>query len=284
MNSTLDCIPCFLRQTLEAVRFVTDDEALCRDVLRRVLRLTSEMDIDVSPPEAVTRIHAIVREMTGARDPYLDVKNAFNDMAERMLPELADKVEASDDPLRAAVMLAVAGNVIDFGVDGDLTVEQARRAVEKSLEEPFYGDVEAFGRDVERAERILYLADNAGEIVFDKLLLARLPLDRTTIVVRGGPVLNDVTMEDARRVGLFDLAEVIDNGSNAPGTVLHDCSEDFVDRFRRADLIIAKGQGNYESLSGVSAPLAFLFKVKCRVAAAYSGRPLGAHVLHRSEA
>ncbi|MBN2451771.1 MAG: DUF89 family protein, partial [Lentisphaeria bacterium] len=124
-----------------------------------------------------------------------------------------------------------------------------------------------------------YLADNAGEIVLDRLLVDELPAGRVTVAVRGGPILNDATLDDARQAGLCDRVEVIDNGSDAPGTILADCSPKFRRRFAAADLILAKGQGNFETLSEVAAPLCFLLKVKCPVIAGHTGLPLGTQVL-----
>ena len=124
------------------------------------------------------------------------------------------------------------------------------------------------------AGRILYLCDNAGEILFDKLLIEQLPYGKVTVSVRGFPVINDATMIDAEAAGLTALVEVIDNGSDAPGTLLEDCRRDFQERFKQADLVIAKGQGNYESLSEVRKEIFFLLNVKCQVIA----RKLGYHI------
>jgi uncharacterized protein with ATP-grasp and redox domains len=133
---------------------------------------------------------------------------------------------------------------------------------------------------IERAERILYLADNTGEIVLDRLLIERLPTDRVTVAVRGAPIINDATLEDAEYAGITDIVPVISNGAAAPGTVLSMCSETFVEHFDAADLIISKGQGNFETLEGRSdRPIAFLFRVKCNVVRRLSGYPVGSHVV-----
>lgn len=134
------------------------------------------------------------------------------------------------------------------------------------------------------AQRILYLADNAGEIAFDRLLIEQIGPARVTVAVRGGPVINDATITDARAVGLHEIVEIIENGSDAPGTLLDDCSQEFKWRFAEADLILAKGQGNFEALSDEPHNIFFLLKAKCAVIAAHAGVPLGTHVLVRSEA
>jgi len=278
MRTALDCVPCFVRQALEAARFVTDEPSIHERLVRQVLRSTAETDLGESPPVVAQRIHRWLRELTGVADPYREVKNRFNQMAMEMLPELMATLQSAADPFATAVRLAIAGNVIDLGVNGAMTEREARHGVINALDEPFEGDVEAFVRAVERAECILYLADNAGEIVFDRLLIERLPQKRLTLAVRGGPVLNDATMDDARTAGLCDMVEVIDNGSDAPGTVLDNCSDAFRRRFEEANLIIAKGQGNFETLSDEDANIHFLFKVKCPVISRRVGLPVGTHV------
>jgi hypothetical protein len=251
--------------------------------LREMLQWTSAMDLNGSPPVLAQRIHRRLREITGVQDPYRAEKEAQNRMALGFLPELKARVEASPDPLALAVRLAIAGNVIDLGAHGQTNESDLRQSIQQALTQPLVGDMDAFKREVERARNILYLADNAGEIVFDYLLIEQLGPARVTVVVRGAPVLNDATRADARAIGLDIMVKVVDNGSDAPGTVLDDCSEDFMERLTFADVILAKGQGNYESLSQETRNLFFLFKAKCPVIAEHAGVPLGAHVLGRPQ-
>jgi uncharacterized protein with ATP-grasp and redox domains len=281
MKTYLDCIPCFVRQVLEAVRALSPDADVHERIVREVLRSAAEMDFAQSPPSMGQLIHRRLREITGVADPYLNQKRRFNRMALEMLAENRARIETAPDPLETAVRLAIAGNVIDLGVKGGLTENDARGAIAKALSEPLHGDVSELRRDVSSARSILYLTDNAGEIVFDRLLIERLPLDRVTVAVRGRPIINDATVEDAAVVGLDSLVEVIDNGSDAPGTILSDCSDGFRKRFRTSDLIVAKGQGNYETLCDDGNNVVFLFKAKCPVIAAHVGLPLGSHVLTR---
>jgi len=282
VHTALDCIPCLARQALEAARFVTTDRAVHERLVREALLATAAMDFGQSPVVMAQRIHRTLRDMTGVHDPYRAVKDRFNAMALSMLAQLEAELAKAADPVALAVRLAIAGNVIDLGVNGDLTETEARRAVFSALSEPFHGDIDAFRREVTEARSILYLADNAGEIIFDRLLIERLPTARVVVAVRGGPVLNDATMTDAEAAGLCDTVEVIDNGSDAPGTVLSDCREAFRQRFAEADLIIAKGQGNFETLSDEMADIWFLLKVKCPVIADRVGLPVGTHVLARA--
>jgi hypothetical protein len=284
MRSTLDCVPCHLRQSLDASRAVSDDPLLHEQILREMLRWTSELDPDLAPPALGQRLHRRLREVTGIEDPYRAEKDRHNAMVMGLLPELRERIDADADPFGLAVKLAIAGNIIDLGVNGQVSDEALRMSVEQALREPVHGLVEELRRDIERATDILYLADNCGEIVFDRLLIERLPVERVTVAVRGRPILNDATRVDAETVGLSRLVEVIDNGSDAPGTILEDCSPDFRRRFERADLIISKGQGNFESLNDVEAPIWFLFKVKCAVVADHVSEPVGTHVVAHSSA
>ena len=260
MTTSLNCIPCFLRQALEAAKRATADVYVQEEILRYALRMALEMDWRKPPPVFGQVFHRQLLRMTGVCDPYRSAKVRFNTMALAMLPDLSAVVECAPDPLVMAVQLAIAGNVIDMGVNGNITEADVRQSVDQALSEVLVGNVEELREEIGRAKSILYLADNAGEIVFDRLLLERLPVDRTTLVVRGGPVINDATLVDAQAAGLDKIVEVVDNGSDAPGTVLSDCSRDFRQRFAQADLIIAKGQGNFETLNDEDANIFFLFK------------------------
>jgi len=242
--------------------------------------MASEMDLSQSPPAMAQRIHRFIREITGVSDPYLDVKNRFNTLALEMYPDLRQRTDTSTDPVETAVRLAIAGNIIDFGVNSAVEPSQVERTIKESLTDPLDKDsLETFKHAIAQAEKILYLGDNAGEIVFDRLLIEQLPCEKTTFAVRGGPILNDVVREDARVAGITDLVEVIDNGSDAPGTILESCSEAFRRRFDESDLIIAKGQGNYETLSDVDKNIFFLVRPKCGVLARHLGREIGSLVL-----
>ena len=281
MITSLDCIPCFVRQALEAARFITDSPAVHERIMRGILLEVAKMDFSQSPPAFGQKLHRALRDLTRVDDPYREIKNQFNQAALEMLPDLSHKIQDSADPIFMALRVAIAGNVIDLGVNGNFSGREVKIAMDNVLNEPFHGDVEDFRDTVRDAQKILYLADNAGEIVFDRLLIEQLQLDRVTLAVRGAPVLNDATRADAEAVGLCEMVEVIDNGSDAPGTILADCSLDFRRRFSMADLIIAKGQGNFESLSDTGENIYFLFKVKCPMIANHVGLPLGTHVAIR---
>lgn len=282
MKTYLDCIPCFFRQTLDAVRLVTSDEAIHERLLQEILRAASDMDPHQPPPAMGQRIHRRIRELTCQSDPYRAAKDRFNQLALRHLPELRTRVARSAAPLETAVRLAIAGNVIDMGVNSGLLDTHVTDAIAHALNAPLRGDVDALARAVAGAERILYLADNAGELVFDRLLIEQLPLEKVIVVVRGAPVINDATLADAQAAGVLGFVGVIDNGSDAPGTILEDCSSAFRRRFDSADLVIAKGQGNYETLSHVEKDIFFALMVKCPVIARELTCTVGTLVVQQS--
>jgi len=282
MKTFFDCIPCFVRQALDSVRLVTDDEEVHERLLREVLRVASEMDLRQSPPAMGQRIHRLIRRLTGQSDPYREIKDRSTRLALGLYPKLRARVHASSRPLETALRLAIAGNVIDMGVNAHFDESHLHEAIEDALVAPLDGNVRAFAEALSGARGILYLADNAGEITFDRLLLERMPVEKVTVAVRGFPVINDVTIADTQAAGIPGLVEVIDNGSDAPGTILDDCSAAFRRRFDQADLVIAKGQGNYETLGDVPKDIFFVLKAKCPVIARDLGCQVGSLILRRS--
>jgi uncharacterized protein with ATP-grasp and redox domains len=274
VRTFLECIPCFVSQALGAARFVTDNESIHEEVLRKVMALVSEMDLSITPPKMGQEIHRLIRQITGNNDPYRAVKDHSNQLALEIYPDLKEKIEHAVDSFEAAVRVAIAGNIIDFAKINDLDDAKIYHAIEDSFTAALSSlAVNDLRRAICQSKNILYIGDNAGEIVFDRLLIEQLPYEKITLVVKAGPVINDATMNDARVAGLTDLVEVIDNGSDAPGTILEICSEEFRRRFDQADLI--------ETLSDEAKDTFFLFKVKCPVIAKHSGEEMGALVLQR---
>ncbi len=285
MRIYLDCIPCFLRQALDAARLATDDERIHEKVVREVLRLAADLDMHRSPPSIGQQIHRLIRELVGKDDPYRRIKKRFNNLALKLYPEMRKHIIDSDDRLETAVRLAIAGNIIDFGVNHSLEESHVKETIDDSLSRHLESkQIQSFKGAVNAAEKILYLADNAGEIVFDRLLIEQLPYEKVVVAVKSRPVINDATMEDAEVAGLTRIAEVIDNGSDAPGTILEDCSQNFRRRFDKTDLVIAKGQGNYETLSDVNKNIFFILKAKCPVIAEDLRCEVGEMILRKSKA
>jgi len=260
MRTYLDCIPCFFRQGLEAIRMATRDEKKHRKVLLEIAKVLPEFPLSSTPPEMVRVIHRIVRQFTNSSDPYREIKNKHNEVALKLYPELKEKVKKAKDPLLMAIKVAIAGNVIDLGTVGEINIKEE---TEKVLYQSFaIFDYEKFKRALKNADKILYIADNAGEVVFDRILIENLR-KKTVYVVRGKPVINDATIDDALFCKIDKVAEIISSGCDAPGTIVNDCSEEFIKHYSTAKLIISKGQGNYESLSEDKKPIFFLLKAKC---------------------
>lgn len=283
MITSLECIPCLVRQTLDATRMVGTDEVNRELILRKVLQLLGETDFQNSPPAIAQQIHRIIREATGVADPYQQIKEQLNRTAMDLYPELKRSIALAGEPLIKAIRLAIAGNAIDMGVNGNLKLGDVYKIVDKAMEEPFHGDVDEFKQALKQANSILYLADNCGEIVFDRILIEEINPARVTLAVRGGAVINDATITDAKAAGLDKIVSVINNGSDAPGTLIDDCSSEFRKIFFNADLIISKGQGNYESLNTVNANIFFLFKIKCPLIKEHMQQPVGTQVLVRTK-
>ncbi len=279
MKSYLECVPCFMRQALEAARMASDDTGLQQKMMRRVLSEAAGFSFEQPPPVMGRRIHRIVQEETGDPDPYRRAKRRSNEMGRDLLERFRPVVEKSDRPFETALRLAIAANVIDLGAktERELNEGAVLAEMEAAPDEPLpQADVQALREAIGSAETVLYLTDNAGEIFFDRLLIEWLPgAPEVTVAVRGGPVINDATSEDAEDAAMGEVAELITTGSATPGVVLEDCSAPFRKRFREAEVVIAKGQGNYETLSEAPRDIFFLLRVKCPVLARDTGRPVG---------
>ena len=276
MKTYLDCYPCFLRQALSAARHAGASVELQRHILLETMEQLRTLPAQATPPVMAELIHRMVRRETHTADPYAQSKRDATAQAMTLLPALRERVRTAPDPLETAVRIAIAGNIID---DGAADHFELQATLARVLEQPFAIDGLTQLREALRgAETILYLADNAGETVFDRLLIETIARP-VTYVVKAGPVINDATREDALAADLAAVSDIIDSGSDAPGTLLDRCSPAFREQFARAPLIIAKGQANYETLSEVQAPVFFLLLVKCAIIADDLGIPNGSVVL-----
>ena len=284
MRSYLDCLPCFLRQILQATRQVTADETIQREVLDRAAALLPNLPLDATPIELGRRLHGTVRDVTGVSDPYHKAKKRDNDRVLSLVPSLRDAIESSVDPLRTALWFAARGNAIDLGIRPH--VNSHRVFGPQAQGDDGLRDYARFRSQLDHVDEVLYIGDNAGEIVADRLAVEQLIRlgKAVTFVVRGRPIINDVTEEDATYIGMDRIADVISSGSDGPGTALSLCHPAFVDHFRDAPLILAKGQGNFEGLSDEQIPVFFLLQVKCTVVERELGVDIGKHVLVCSSA
>jgi hypothetical protein len=251
-------------QALRAGRIATKDEKKIKALLDEVGCMIKEIPMDNTPPETGDIIYRKVSEITGVPDPYKKIKQANIKEALKFYPRLKQIVIESDNRLLTAIRIAIAGNIIDFGVNKTFNLEEDTL---KILKQDFaICHYQEFVGQLKRAQSILYLGDNAGESVFDKILIGELGKP-VTYVVRENPVINDVTFSDAVDSGLDQVANIISSGSSAPGTILPLCNGEFNRQFINADMIISKGQGNYEGLSAVDRPIFFLLKAKCKIIA-----------------
>lgn len=276
MKAHPECLPCMLSASLRAARLAGASTALQWEVLREVngllvQRLPGRPPIEVSP--AAQRI---VRKLVGVEDPFAAAKCRANRELLRMLPGLRAAAQAAPDPLAFLLRLAAAGNAVDLGARSGYRLAEVTEA-------DAWGrfDYPAFLDQLERAERVLLIADNAGEIVLDRLLCEELAGrgKRVLVAVRGAPTLNDATLDDAREAGLPGVAEVITTGQDHPGVFPPQASPEFLMIFREADLVVAKGMGNFEGLSEESGPIFFLLKAKCPPVARELGVEVGQLVL-----
>lgn len=269
MRSTLDCIPCFLRQSLEAGRRISQDEELIGQALRKILNQISDFDLSLSPPEMGQKIHRILRREIGNNDPYLQIKKDSTQIALSIAPQVRKQIKQSDKAFETAVRFAIAGNILDFALLSVWDDEKIKASFAKAEHHPIdTAMVEKLQQALQRAKSVLILADNAGETVFDRLLIEQLPEHlEITYAVKGSPVINDAVEADAIEAGIDELTNVIDNGTDAPGTLLHQCSFSFIEHFSSADVIIAKGQANFETLNTAEREIYFLTQIKCPVIA-----------------
>jgi uncharacterized protein with ATP-grasp and redox domains len=256
------------------------NETQQRVVLNRVLGFLQQANASHTPPEIGDQVHRIVRQETGAVDPYRAAKARSTREALDLYPRLKTRLSAAGDPIETAIRLSIAGNIIDFGPAPRYDLWDV---IERVSVQPFaIDDGEAFRSALCHTDRVLYLADNAGETVFDRLLIETLTEAyalSVTYAVKGGPVLNDATVEDARAAGLDRVAQVIDTGADAPGTILGRCSTAFRQVYDSTDTIIAKGQANYETLSEEGKGIFFMLRLKCPVIARDVGAPVDSIVL-----
>ncbi len=282
-----ECLPCLARQVLTTARIVHPDEESRRELVVAGLKVLAESDLDKSPGEICFDCLTRIYDMSGCEDPYLEIKDRQNRLAMECLEKFENNTEQADDPLYFAMKLAAAGNIIDSGVrkpyDLDATVA---RVVSK----PFgCDDYSRFREMLDGARRILYIIDNAGEIVFDRLVVERLGDAEVTCVVRRRAVLNDATRRDAAVVGLDGVARIIDVGIDAIGVPLHLCPDEFRAECERADIVISKGQANFETLEehiadeALVGKLFFLLMSKCDCVSEILGVQTGDAVLKFAE-
>lgn len=274
MKTYYECLPCFSRQALTTLKYIEPE--LREKVMRDVMHMLGDLDYSLTPPFIAGEIYKIINKYTEISDYYAADKAASNEHVLEIFDELKGDIAKSGKPFVTAVKFAIAGNIIDFGAKHDFTIESIHDELSQALSmELDEASILELKEAVDNAEKILYLGDNAGEIVFDRLLVEQLPKDKVIFAVRGKPIINDALLEDAEKAGLTRIVKVIENGSSLPGTCLELCSDEFIQVFNEADLVISKGQGNYETLNEVDKNIFFLLKIKCNVVAGQLNGKIG---------
>jgi hypothetical protein len=288
MKTYLDCIPCFYRQALDAARIAGADVLIQKKIIDELSLLIPNFTLETAPPEMGRAIYSLVGKISGVKDPFKEIKENSNKFALKLYPKLKQEINISEDRLLAAVKLSIIGNIIDYGVKNSLNVVEE---IDHLFQGSFIINNEnssttfkynQFKESLNKVNTIIYLADNAGEVVFDRLLIEELVKElgkQVIYVVRGKPIINDALIEDAIFCGINKVAKITSSGSDSPGTILKYCSPEFMELYQDAGLIISKGQGNYESLSEEDKSIFFLFKAKCPVIAEDVGCKVGDMVL-----
>ncbi|HCE42512.1 MAG TPA: hypothetical protein DET40_03070 [Lentisphaeria bacterium] len=283
MKTTTDCIPCFISHSLNVAKMTSGNPEHHREIIRRTLSMVADMDFDKTPPAMAKRIHTLIRQITGVEDSYIRIKDESTAFTLEMLPFLRHEVAKSEKPFETIIRLVIAGNAIDFGTNHDFRLDSVHQIIADSLKQQIdLNAIDLLKRKMDQAANILFIADNCGEIVFDRLLVEPYK-DKITLAVRGRPIMNDVTRREATMSGLDDIVKIIDTGDAIPGVVLSEAGDEFRKYFEEAELIISKGQGNFETMHDTDRPVFFLFKAKCPVIADMLGAELGSlHAIGRN--
>jgi uncharacterized protein with ATP-grasp and redox domains len=275
MKISRECIHCLARQAVEIAEEATTNVTMQEEIIKSSLKELGEMDFNETAPEIAFRMHQHAKIITGIDDPYVRLKEQYNEIAKEIYERIIEEkwLDHAENSFDMACRLAIAGNIIDFSVGLKLEPADVVKSIEDSIKYNIFGTgTAALYEAVEKSKNIMYIADNSGEIIFDKFLLEKLPADKVTYVVKGGPIVNDATMHDAISAGVVDLVRVIDNGHSAQGTILKDYSSTFQDAFNEADLIISKGQANFETLSDMKdKKIFYLLRAKCTSVASAIG-------------
>ena len=278
----MDCLPCVLRQVLEASRMATDKAESQAKIMDEALMILANYKRYQSSPDIVKDMHQVVKRLTGISDPYKAVKERDIKAAKEASPLLREFVGNKQGKLYWALKTAATGNIIDSAIYNSLNFTDC---LENELAKEFsVCDLNIFEEELKLAKSILIIGDNAGETVFDCALIEHLPGYEVTYAVRDEPIINDATLQDAYDSGLCDCADIITTGCGAPGAILDQCGTEFLSVFNRAD-IISKGQGNFEALSDCRRPVFFLLKGKSAMIARRLGVDLNSYVFkyHRTE-
>lgn len=271
MKTSPDCLACFLRQAQHTARLINSSRKDQQQLMDQVVTLINNFDLNTPPPVNSVAMYELLSRLSGVADPFAALKQQSNLLALAQRARVREIIRASQDPLLTAIIYAIAANIIDYGSHQHFDLQATLAGC---LAKPLaINDYQALAKDLRQAENVLYLGDNCGEIVFDSLLMEQLP-GQVTLALKERPIINDALPIDAAFCGL-EMSRVISNGTGCPGTPFELCSPEFQALFKKADLIISKGQGNFETLSECRRPIYFLFTVKCQVVARHAAALAG---------
>jgi len=267
MKASMDCYVCLMGQAITAARQVQADEPTRFRIVNRVLKELVDFNPEKTPAVIADFAHRFTRQETGVADPFREAKQRATHEALALYPHLKQLVKDAADPFETALRLAIAGNILDLALLKNIDLEEN---IDQALREPLAIDHTAGLRQaIEQAEWVLYLADNAGETVFDRLLIEQIAPKPVKYVVKGGPASNDATMQDAVEAGLDQVAEIVTTGYDSVGIMLDHSSPEFLNLFQTAPVIILKGMGNFESLNLTDERMFFLLQAKCDAIASF---------------
>jgi damage-control phosphatase, subfamily I len=291
MKTYLDCIPCFFKQGLASARILGTDEKVQKHIVDNIAKVIPSFPLLSTPPEMGKIIYDIIKDALQKDDPFRELKQKSNSLVLEIYGDMKKEIQNSSDRLLTSLNFSIAGNIIDYGANHSLKLEKEIESITRKSKKVSRNSVNfqyaKFKKKLEKAGLILFIGDNAGEIALDKLFVEEIkrmyPGKRMVYAVREKPVINDATLEDARFVGLDKTVEVISSGSIIPGTSLKRCNKEFISLFKDADIIISKGQGNFETLSDEPEPIFFLLTVKCGVVAKMLNAETGDIVLKENK-
>jgi uncharacterized protein with ATP-grasp and redox domains len=285
MKVHYECAACFLRQTREALNLASDDDELKMDVTEKVVKIISENFHRGGVSNVIgTNIHRTIKDETGNNDPYIMEREISNDLAMQYLPNV-EKILEKDRNLKNYLKVAIAGNVLDFGALG-LDTDMESLIVKTMRKEPAIDNSKELEEELIKSETVLFLADNIGEIVFDKILIEKINNYQVdvTVALKEKPILNDACIEDALKIGLDEVSKLTSTGTDSIGIIEEDVSEEFLELFNKSDMVIAKGLGNYEGLGEMELgekPVFCLLNAKCKPVARDIGVNLGDNIVLR---
>ena len=276
MRTFPECYGCLLRQAVSAMNYGGVDQRTQIDTIKEVLHTLEKADDSLTPSNHAGQTNRVIRERVGIDDLYHEIKQESHILAEGYLEDLIDLSNGGSDKLEQGLKISAAGNIIDVVHVNDYDLwKEVITTVNQELQG---GGVEAFRQRIAESPYLLYLADNVGETIFDRVFIETLDIP-VNYAVKGGPILNDATLEDALAAGIDQLAEIVETGSRSPGTILNQCSEEFQQLFEKSNLVLSKGQANYETLDDKGDKIFFLLRVKCPVLSREINSPLDTLVL-----